>query len=169
MLSLKKTFSELLPKKDILKISFSKRHFRNCSLKKDILEIGLLKKAFLKYILKIALSKLLSKKNVFFKIDPFKNTFLNLLSQKRHFENTFQNYSLKKNIFKLTFSENNNLIVLINSSSDSSEQEKSFKLSLMCLITFFSMCYTLWKTLADNSFHLFKEHNPSLLLLNKYD
>ena len=44
---------------------------------------------------------------------------------------------------------------LIYSSSDSSVEEKSFKLPLICLINFSQCIYTLLKTLADNNSHLF--------------
>ena len=54
---------------------------------------------------------------------------------------------------------------LIYSSSDSSVEEKSFKLPLICLINFSQCIYTLLKTLADNNSH----QNSSKLLLNKYD
>ena len=46
------------------------------------------------------------------------------------------------------------LIALIYSSSDSSEEQKSLKLSLICLLLFFQCIYTLLKTLGDNNFHL---------------
>ena len=65
-----------------------------------------------------------------------KNIFSKLLPQKQH----FQNYSLKKDVFKITFLKNINLMALIYSSSessDSSSEKKSLKLSLICQITFF--------------------------------
>ena len=45
----------------------------------------------------------------------------------------------KKYIFKIVLSKIINLNALIYSLSDSSEEEKSLKLSLICLITFLSM------------------------------
>ena len=90
-----------------------------------------------KHIFKIAFSK-----NIFLKFLPqkihFKNIFSKSFPQKKH----LQNYSLKIYVFKIAPSKNINLIALIYSSLellDSSEEEKSLKLSLICLITVFSM------------------------------
>ena len=52
--------------------------------------------------------------------------------------------------------------------------KKSLKSSLVYLIAFlfsffFQCIYIILKTLADNTYHLYWEENPSWLLLNKYD
>ena len=62
-----------------------------------------------------------------------------VLKKKLFFIRLFQNCSLKKLLpQKNTFSKIINLIALIDSSSDSSEKEKSLKLSLTYLTSFFS-------------------------------
>ena len=90
-----------------------------------------------KHIFRVAFSK-----NIFLKFFPhkihFKNIFSKLFPQKKH----LQNCSLKICVFKIAPSKNINLIALIYSSLeslDSSEEEKSLKLSLICPITVFSM------------------------------
>ena len=65
------------------------------------------------------------------------------------------------------FQKTINLTVLIHSPSDSSEKEKSLKVSLICLTIFFKYIHNLLKWLVDNTFHLFWEQNPSWLQLKK--
>ena len=66
----------------------------------------------------------------------------------------FQNCFLKKiNLISLIYS--------LSESSDSSEEEKSLKSSLICLITFSQCIYTLLETLADNNSQPFREQNSS--------
>ena len=88
---LKNTFSKLLPQK---------MHFQNCSLKKILFQN-------------------ISLKKVIFEIAPSKKHFQNCSIKKtQFFKIAFSNYSLeedifKKCIFKIAFSKNINLVVLI--------------------------------------------------------
>ena len=60
------------------------------------------------------------------------------------------------------FSKTINLIALIYSSSDSSEKEKSLKLSLICITSFSKSIYILLKTLKDNNFLSFLRDESKL-------
>ena len=177
-------FSKSFPQKYIFKIASSKIHFQkwflkkylfwNCSLKNYIFKVILSKKTF---------SNILCQTKTFSK-QIFKIAFSKLPLQKAHSPNC----SLKKYFLKKIYAENYSFKKIhfqtyslkelhfqtcslkkhkpdSQSSSDSSEQEKSIKLSLSNY--FFQCIYTLSEILGNNDFYLSWEQALIWLLLNK--
>ena len=87
-------------------------------------------------------------------------TFWAQTFEKYHSSKWAANISIYQNIFKIAFLKR--LTSYLWSILHQSNSEKSLKLSLIYLITFFSCIYTLLiKTLVDNNSHLFWEFSSS--------
>ena len=149
--SLKKYFFEkYILKTTPLKNTFSKNAFSKYTFSKNTFSKLLPQKIrFQSYSLKKPFSNLFSEKNSFLRLHSKKCSFKKIHSQncslKKYFfkkQKHLQKVYFEKNIFKIDFSKNINLIALIYSSSYSSDlsvEEISLKSSCISRTTFFSI------------------------------